>query len=84
MFDIYEINGVPNEDVPDVVADLQADPRFVSHQVIPEGVGTSTIIAVFRKASAMARTATTKKPARKKNKVGAKKKKAKKKKKSPS
>lgn len=47
--EIYEIKGIPNEDVPDVVADLQADPRYISHMVIPEGGGTSMIIAVFSK-----------------------------------
>lgn len=49
--DIYEIKGVPNEEVPDLIADLQADPRYISHMVIPEGGGKSTIIAVFRKQS---------------------------------
>jgi hypothetical protein len=47
--DIYEIKGVPNEGVPDLIADLRADPRYISHLVIPEGGGKSTVIAVFRK-----------------------------------
>jgi len=49
--DIYEIKGVPNEEVPDLIADLQADPRYISHQVVPEGGGKSTVIAIFRKQS---------------------------------
>jgi hypothetical protein len=49
--EIYEIKGVPNAEVPDVIADLQADPRYISHTVIPEGGGKSTIIAIFRKQS---------------------------------
>ena len=47
--EIYQMKGIPNDEVPDVIADLQADPRYINHMVVPEGGGTSTIIAVFRK-----------------------------------
>lgn len=49
--EIYQIKGVPNEEVPDLIADLQADPRYISHLVVPEGGGKSIVIAVFRKQS---------------------------------
>ncbi len=42
------IRGVRNEDVPDIVAMLIQDPRYVSHEVIPDGPGTSTIIVIYR------------------------------------
>ena len=45
--EVYEIT-VPNKSVDDVVATIQADPRYVSHTVLPNGDGTSTIYAFFR------------------------------------
>jgi hypothetical protein len=42
------MNGIPDKDVPSTVALLQADPRYLSHKVIPEGGGTNTIEATFR------------------------------------
>ena len=47
-FETDIIRHVPNDQVPDLVARLQRNPRYVSHQVIPEGDGLSSIIVVYR------------------------------------
>jgi len=49
--EVYELRDVPNNKVPGIVAGLKADPRYISHTVVPEGGGKSTIIAIFRKQS---------------------------------
>ncbi len=40
--------GVPNADVPGIVARLMRNPRYVHHVVLPEGEATSTIVVILR------------------------------------
>ncbi len=47
--EIQELTGVPNDEVPAKVAQLQASERYVSHRVIPENGDTSTIEVTVRK-----------------------------------
>lgn len=49
--EVYKLSGVPNTEVPDVIAEVQLDPRYISHKVLPEGGGKSTLIFFIRKPS---------------------------------
>ena len=43
------MRGIANADVPDVVAIEMAKPKYVSHNLLPEGNGKTTIIFIFRR-----------------------------------
>ena len=49
--EIKRMTGIPNVQVSEMVNDLMADPRYISHKVIEEGNGKSTIEVTFRKTS---------------------------------
>ncbi len=42
------IEGVPRDEVDDVLIEVQSDPAYISHTVLPEGGGTYTIIVIYR------------------------------------
>jgi hypothetical protein len=44
------LTGVPNTRVPVIEAALRQNTRYITHTVQPDGPGTSTIIAHFRRA----------------------------------
>jgi hypothetical protein len=41
--DVQMIHGIPDAEVEKTVDRLKADPKYVSHEVIPEGGGKNTI-----------------------------------------
>ncbi len=43
-----KIKNVPNKEVPKRVELIKADPRYVSHKVIDQGNGKSTIEVVLK------------------------------------
>lgn len=46
--EIQTIRGVPDKEVETRVRLLEADPRYISHTVTPEGGGKSTIEVTLR------------------------------------
>lgn len=48
-FETDIIPGVPNEDVPGMVAEIMRDPNYVRHNLLPDGPSTTTIIVIYRK-----------------------------------
>jgi hypothetical protein len=41
--DVKMMHGIPDAEVEKTVNTLKADPKYVSHEVIPEGGGKNTI-----------------------------------------
>jgi hypothetical protein len=41
--DVKMMHGIPDEELDKTVSALKADPKYLNHEVIPEGGGKNTI-----------------------------------------
>jgi hypothetical protein len=46
--EVQVMHGIPDGEIETTVRLLKADPRYVSHEVIPEGAGKNTIKVTFK------------------------------------
>jgi hypothetical protein len=46
--DVKMMHGIPDAEVEKTVSALKADPKYMSHEVIPEGGGKNTIEATVK------------------------------------
>lgn len=49
QFETKIMSNVPNAEVPGKVAEVMQDPKYVAHNILPEGASTSTIVVIYRK-----------------------------------